>query len=400
METEQRVWTVPTWAWDRVADKGRRLWKIADRIGCDRVKITVLGTIMQPTDYRFLTDHQRELADCGVLVNRPVEHIQFTVEGDTPVLPGDWRLLATVEHTEVGNFVATSPAGAEMRLAERLQDAAPTCDHCHVNRNRRWTFMVMSGETGEMLRIGRGCLASHLGLHGFPEDALVGWAREMADGDDWLGPVTAAFPSFAVVVAAANAAIREFGWAPTSEDQSTREAVAAWLWAPNRRSLPFTVTPEDAARAEAITGWLAEVDPEGSDFLHNLRTLNRLGLVEPKRLGLAVAAPRAFDRAVANAARDAQRERERAEAQPVPTGKAITVTGTVTKTDVQYNDYGSRRVWTVLADAGWRVWGTIPSGCHAEVGDRVTFTADVEPSDDPTFGFTKRPRKAHTLAKA
>lgn len=61
----------------------------------------------------------------------------------------------------------------------------------------------------------------------------------------------------------------------------------------------------------------------------------------------------------------------------------------------------------VLDDRGFKVWGTVPAalerdehggmtvGTIAEKGDRVTFTARLEPSsDDETFGFFKRPRRS------
>jgi len=394
------TYTVPRWAFTAVREREQRLAKIAARIGCAPVTVTQVDIIRQPLEYRWLTDREREMESIGALVNPPVDHVVFTVTGDTPALPGNWHLLATVEHTPVGNIIAASPAGRELSLADRLAQASGTCDHCRTNRARRWTFVVRSGETGEMVRIGKGCLASHLGMHGFPEDALINWGREIADGDDWLGPSTPAYPAFGMVVAASVAAIRTFGWSPSDGHRPTREDVTRWLWAKDRRNVGFDVTADDRAKAHKVATWLTEVDSTGNDFLSNLQVLARLGLVEPRRMGTAVAAARAYDRHLEQTARESTWAAERAAAQPAPLGKAVTLTGTVTKVDVQWNDYGSRNVWTVTGDTGWRVWGTIPSGCHAEAGDRVTFTADVEPSDDVTFGFTKRPRKAQVLAKA
>jgi hypothetical protein len=56
----------------------------------------------------------------------------------------------------------------------------------------------------------------------------------------------------------------------------------------------------------------------------------------------------------------------------------------------------------VVSDAGWAVWGTIPSAIsQVEIGDRVSLVATVEASaDDKTFGFYKRPAKAAIAAEA
>lgn len=400
---EQRQITAPTWAFAKVLERQAKLAKIADRIGCPAPQVTVVDRVMQPLTHWYLTEREMDLIAHGLLANPPVEHVVFTVSGETPVLPGGWRLLATVEHLGegIGNWVAASPMGQGMGLGESLHDAPATCDHCQTNRRRRYTFVVLSTETGEMVRIGKGCLASHLGMHGFPEDALIGWARELSDGDEGWGGGAPEHPSFAIIATLAFASVRTNGWHSTGEDYPTRADVSAWLSAKSESLRPFTVTDADKAQAEQALAWLAEVDVTGNDFLRNLQMIGRIGQVDHKRMGTAVAVVRAWQRHVEGLVREAARAEERAAAAPVPVGKAVVITGTVVKVDVQYNDYGSRHVWVVASDAGWKVWGTIPSGCYALVGDRVTFTADVERSDrDETFGFTKRPRKAQVHAKA
>jgi hypothetical protein len=111
------------------------------------------------------------------------------------------------------------------------------------------------------------------------------------------------------------------------------------------------------------------------------------------------------EKADAYAARMAEKATE-APAAPVPTGKRIQVTGTVIKIDWKDNAYGSRQVMTVKHADGWLVWGTVPASLNVgddgfttidsgvQTGDTVTFTATVEASDRPDFGFFKRPTKA------
>lgn len=98
-------------------------------------------------------------------------------------------------------------------------------------------------------------------------------------------------------------------------------------------------------------------------------------------------------------------------AAPVPTGKRIEVTGTVVKVDWKENSYGSRLVMTVKHPDGWLVWGSVPQsltvnerGCitadsAVKAGDIVSFTATIEASDRPDFGFFKRPTKAARITK-
>ena len=89
----------------------------------------------------------------------------------------------------------------------------------------------------------------------------------------------------------------------------------------------------------------------------------------------------------------------------VPTGKALTVEGTMLKVYVHEGSFGARSVMLVEGD-GWKVWGSNPASWKTsddhpgpEPGDKVRFVADVRGSDDdPSFGFLKRPRKAEVLA--
>lgn len=86
-------------------------------------------------------------------------------------------------------------------------------------------------------------------------------------------------------------------------------------------------------------------------------------------------------------------------AAPVPTGKLV-VEGEILSTKWQDNDFGGGSLKMLVQHAdGWKVWGTKPAALDAGVGDRVRFTATVNPSeDDQHFGFFKRPTKAEVLA--
>lgn len=98
-------------------------------------------------------------------------------------------------------------------------------------------------------------------------------------------------------------------------------------------------------------------------------------------------------------------------ALPVPTGKGVKVTGTVVKVDWKENAYGGRLVMTVKHADGWLIWGTVPQTLVADergyisgdsavkAGETVSFTATIEASDRPEFGFFKRPTKAVRIAK-
>jgi len=103
----------------------------------------------------------------------------------------------------------------------------------------------------------------------------------------------------------------------------------------------------------------------------------------------------------ARAEQEAKRAAEAEAAAPVPAfdGRAK-VEGKVLSIKVVEGQFGSQIKMLVQADAGWKVWGTVPGSISVERGDRVSFEARVERStDDAKFGFFSRPTKARIIGK-
>lgn len=92
-------------------------------------------------------------------------------------------------------------------------------------------------------------------------------------------------------------------------------------------------------------------------------------------------------------------EQERLQRRPVPAGR-VAVTGEVLTIKPVESEWGTT-LKAVIRGAGWRVYGTLPSGLTgAHRGDVVEFTATVNPSDDDdSFGFYRRPTKARFVER-
>lgn len=95
--------------------------------------------------------------------------------------------------------------------------------------------------------------------------------------------------------------------------------------------------------------------------------------------------------------RKAADEAAKAAAANCPIGR-LTVTGTVLGLKGQDTEFGFVMKMLVQHDTGYKVWGTKPSKIEVNKGDRVEFTATVQPSnDDPKFGFFSRPTAARVV---
>lgn len=92
---------------------------------------------------------------------------------------------------------------------------------------------------------------------------------------------------------------------------------------------------------------------------------------------------------------EAQRKAEKDAAEDVPTGNVLVV-GEILKVKWQESYYGGALKAVVKTEQGYILYGTLPARIvNAKRGDKVSFRADVKPSDnDPKFGFYSRPTQA------
>jgi hypothetical protein len=99
-----------------------------------------------------------------------------------------------------------------------------------------------------------------------------------------------------------------------------------------------------------------------------------------------------------------EEEVRRTLAVPCPEGR-FEIAGTVVSIKWQENDFGGALKMLVLAEAGFKLWGSVPASLMyptvetpIDKGAVVKFTATVQPSrDDKSFGFFSRPTKAVAL---
>jgi hypothetical protein len=107
------------------------------------------------------------------------------------------------------------------------------------------------------------------------------------------------------------------------------------------------------------------------------------------------------------AAREVEQAAKIAAGAVVTAGRQV-IEGEITKVSWKSNDFGGAWKVTIVADNGARYWGSLPTALVDTVEweavedsfkhKRIRLTGTVEPgSDDPTFGFFKRPAKAEVL---
>jgi hypothetical protein len=375
--------------------------------------------------------------DLGVVRTRRMATV--TITGDVLKVPG-YTFAATVDWELGAPIVRRNPA-----LPEDMAITAPAtkrCEQCGTTRERHDTYLVINDATGELVQVGRNCLAAYCGI----TPSWVPWGLDLAmtpdeDGEWSMG--RREHPTFATrSVLRTSLVICDHyeGYTAKAAGSAAHPATAELVWLvigstlrkdDYQYSLQRTVrglveqAKDDTAldaRVDAVLAWAQGIDltTEHSDYLANLGTIARSEWLGERHVGLAASMVAGYDRSIV---RQAQRQAEQATRGNVETGKAVQVQGVIEKMWDKETDYGTTtKAWVRCAN-GSRVYTTVPQalkdlanaqGVHgtteyddydhtaigrsysAYVGMDVTFTAQVELAHhdpDPTTGFAKRPRK-------
>lgn len=312
--------------------------------------------------------------------------------GMTPRLPGGWTVLAAIEHMEAGNLVTTFGD----RSAEQYRHAAPDCDHCGHNRNRRYT-VVVADEDGTVVQVGKSCLKDFVG-HSNPENVL--WAFESFDEDlDSFGERISRDDSIDVedLLTLGNAAVRIHGWVPKSAtyQASTYDIVMDILFPPKNpdhtsvdseiigrvRDAARSNDHQDREQAREAIEWTRALPADSGDYLGNLRAVVSQDHVQPRHWGLALSALSAYAKAMD---REVARSREidaRSKSEFVGTvGKREDFVVDVIRIRAFEGQYGTKYLVT-MADEDGNILKTFSSGTfgvEAEVGDHMLIRGTVK----------------------
>lgn len=307
----------------------------------------------------------------------------------------EWRLVAVADNTMTNDKPLVFVFDPEVTIG--AVDLT-RCDHCERKIARR-KVLVIANSKNEVRHVGGHCAEDFFG-----HDPL--WATWVAEAiTDELPERSMRVPNelpLEILVRFALEAYR-IGYHKVSESMSNKHIVLAMasglFWLDNlsysdvRKDIecapPATITVEE------LIEWMASDDPDAREMNYN--TLASCKVVNVTAAGLIAYAPAAFDKWRERMARLALEREAKAKALPVPLGR-VTIEGRVASYKLVESVYGSTWKMRVVSDDGWAVWGSIPEAIDPEVNDRVRFVATIEPSDEPAFGFFKRPANAEIVA--
>lgn len=269
------------------------------------LRIAKKGLDTPPVTVTFLRTSEVELENSmGFKTGAVMTFEHFEVEGVAPKFNG-WKLIAKLTDASflyegaTGTVVSMVPGEPELPVSWRTAEI--TCEHCGTNRRRRDTFLVQNETTGQVMQVGRQCLADFLG-HKSPEAiaSLCEWIIAFfAGAEDEYGHSGQRQPDFyrtREYLAWVSMSIRKKGWisrkmaqdngysTPTSSDALSMMENAS-------KKAGVTPDAEDYDRADVALGWveshLCSVDPDTlNDYMFKLRLTCESERVAIKSLGI------------------------------------------------------------------------------------------------------------------
>lgn len=212
--------------------------------------------------------------------DRYIKYHTYLIED--PVDNTGWRLLARINHTNSGNIIERV---SSEDIPRSYYYGPGKCDHCHTDRNRKYTYIIKS-EEGEYKQVGVKCSQEYICNKFFEWTAI--WFRylsgiEELESDDFLEEgIRSADPYYSVrdVIAYSIDAIDKVGY--DKESGLTKEYVLGSL--KERRD----IDPSFYTLADKIIDWVLTLDGNRSEYIHNMQVYFKEEYVPKKALALII----------------------------------------------------------------------------------------------------------------
>lgn len=219
---------------------------------CSALNLPFSFKIGEATEIKYVRNFG---AGFAVTFRDPAHEVE--VEGVAKI--NGWTFVAKICHEAGGNVICNAP---DMECPAEYRDAKPHCDHCHSERHRNETFVIVS-ENGEYKQVGKSCLKLY--TNGLDADACADYASiaHLIDGF-YKGhhPNDCKYVTTVSLVCACNRIVKEKGY--TKENVSNN--VFHYLFE------DVQYKQEDIDEAKRIIDSIASYQGDG-DYLLNVRNV-------------------------------------------------------------------------------------------------------------------------------
>lgn len=364
--------------------KWKRLNNKSLKLGLGEITYSVIGDILERDkrlDQLIIVGKELEICYSGIIE-----------------ISGIWKLIAVLDHKE--GLIKVLPDQALPEIY-REESRSMVCDHCHIDRQRNQTFVLLELESGKYLQIGRNCLAEYLGID--PSSILDQYqlvSEIDPDNEEFTGSRIPSAIALEGYLSAVSGIVRKYGWLSTTRaKEEMRESTASLAWnlffdaLKDKKGKKIQIPLEEADKtlAKEAIEWaksLADSNQPLSDYLFNLWKIANNGYTTLGSLGYAASMIIAFQKKEADRK---EREKKFGVSQHIgEIGKKLTTTVRLIHTASFNTDYGIMVIYSFQdKDNNVIVWKT--SKEPKELG--------IDPKDTEKSYWLSGTIKEHSLYK-
>lgn len=196
--------------------------------------------------------------------------VDINVEGNVPLIKG-WAMVAMVDHTNAGNVINKFPSYRDVVLPEEFYTRAPFCDHCNTRRVKVHSVIIKNVETGEYMHVGRTCLNDFFGEDISSIIHKLSFIKELSDNMENGEYSTGGIYEYHCeeVMEVAMCAIRQWGYRKSSDENSTKDAIASYY---SKGRKLFEINEKDIADAKNAIEWVRN-NTSNNEFFINVKTI-------------------------------------------------------------------------------------------------------------------------------
>lgn len=217
--------------------------------------------------------------------------IPIDIVGNFTIKYNHYIFVATIHQIDGANIIMSC---SNIKVPEQYRSVSKKCDHCKTDRYRKDTYIIFDTVEKSFLQVGSSCIKDFLNNES-PENIIAQFNLLsnlfyfVGSIDDFYESSNRADGFFHILefLAQTSFSIRKNGWISKKDAEeksltSTAKSAIEYFYSKNIPS------KEDYDIAELASTW-AENLPEDvdSDYLHNIRTIARSGMVDIRTSGYA-----------------------------------------------------------------------------------------------------------------
>lgn len=312
--------------------------------------------------------------------NKNVWVVDVDIEGSYKI--NNYEFVASLEHIdEKGeNLIKTISSDVEV---PSVYYTRCECDHCRVNRYRKYTVLLKNVKTGEYAQVGKSCVRDYLGVDICNYASYLSIWESLDEYIDNINKESYGFRECAYdvsnILCQTLEQVKRDGYiSKQTANENWVDSTSSRVWHAinedtDRYGKPYyplyEITDESREKAKAIKEYIKSIDEEESAYIHDLKLLLSCEYVESDKFGLVVSAVGFYLREIN---KNIVKAKKIASQYVGSVGEKITFTATPVCVYSDYTAYGVLYIYKFDVDNNEIIWKTSKPLENSEVTIKAT----------------------------